>query len=66
MLSTKKTRKRNLSVERARFVYNYLEDQGINRNRMKYVGLRRKYPLGGEDKFDRRVEILITYIGKKK
>ncbi len=62
----KKTRKRNLSVERARFVYNYLEDQGINRNRMKYVGLRRKYPLGGEDKFDRRVEILITYIGKKK
>ena len=28
---------------------------------MKYVGMRRKFPLGGEPEFDRRVEILITY-----
>jgi len=62
----KKTRKRNLSVARARFIWKYLEDQGINRNRMKYVGMRRRFPLGGEDKFDRRVEILITHIGKRK
>ena len=62
----KKTKKRNLSVQRARFVFKYLEDQGINRNRMKYVGMRRRFPLGGEDKDDRRVEILITYIGKKR
>lgn len=62
----KKTRKRNLSVERARFIFKYFEDQGINRNRMKYVGMRRKFPLGGEDKYDRRVEILITHIGKKR
>lgn len=62
----KKTKKRNLSVQRARFVFKYLEKQGINRNRMKYVGMRRRFPLGGEDKDDRRVEILITYIGKKR
>jgi hypothetical protein len=33
---------------------------------MKYVGLRRKFPLGGDPKYDRRVEILITYIADKK
>ena len=26
--------------------------------------LRRKFPLGGDPKFDRRVEIVITYINK--
>ena len=30
---------------------------------MRHLGLRRKFPLGGEPKFDRRVEILITYVG---
>tara|TARA_R110002012_G_scaffold321377_2_gene548903 strand:+ start:1669 stop:2547 length:879 start_codon:yes stop_codon:yes gene_type:complete len=62
----KKTKKRNLSVARARFIFDYLEDQGINRTRMKYVGMRRRFPLGGDPEFDRRVEILITYIGKRK
>jgi outer membrane protein OmpA-like peptidoglycan-associated protein len=62
----KKTRKRNLSVARARFIFKYLEDQGINRNRMKYVGMRRRYPLGGDPELDRRVEILVTYIGKRR
>ena len=62
----KKTRKRNLSVARARFIFDYLESRGVHRNRMKYVGMRRRQPLGGEPEFDRRVEILITYIGKKK
>ncbi|RLJ63352.1 OmpA family protein [Lacinutrix venerupis] len=60
----KKTRKRNLSVARAKYIYDYLARKGVDKKRMKYVGLRRKFPLGGEPKFDRRVEILITYVGK--
>ncbi len=61
----RKTNKRNLSVARAKFIYNYLIRKGVEKKRMKYVGLRRKYPLGGDQKFDRRVEIQITYIAKK-
>ncbi len=61
----KKTRKRNLSVARAKYIYNYLAKKGVDKKRMKYVGLRRKFPLGGPAKEDRRVEILITYVGKK-
>jgi len=57
----RKTKKRNLSVARAKFVYNYLVKKGVNPRRMKYVGMRRKFPLGGDPKYDRRVEILITY-----
>ncbi len=60
----KKTKKRNLSVARAKFIYDYLAKRGVNKRRMKYVGLRRKFPLGGEPEKDRRVEILITYVGK--
>ena len=56
------TNKRNLSLARAKYVYDYLSKEGIDKKRMKYVGLRRKFPLGGDPKFDRRVEILITYI----
>ena len=57
----RKTKKRNLSVARAKFVYDYLVKKGVNPRRMKYVGMRRKFPLGGDPKYDRRVEILITY-----
>ncbi|WP_290701447.1 OmpA family protein [Lacinutrix sp.] len=60
----KKTRKRNLSVARAKYIYDYLERKGVDKKRMKYIGLRRKFPLGGEPEFDRRVEILVTYVGK--
>jgi len=60
----RETNKRNLSVSRAHFIYTYLSQHGVEKYRMKYVGLRRKFPLGGDPKFDRRVEILITYIGK--
>ncbi len=59
----RKTKKRNLSVARAKFMYNYLAKQGVDKSRMKYVGMRRKFPLGGDPKLDRRVEILITYVG---
>ena len=57
----RKTKKRNLSEARAKFIYDYLAKKGVDKQRMKYVGMRRKFPLGGDPKFDRRVEILITY-----
>lgn len=60
----KKTRKRNLSVSRAKYIYDYLAKKGVSKKRMKYVGMRRKFPLGGEAKDDRRVEILVTYVAK--
>jgi outer membrane protein OmpA-like peptidoglycan-associated protein len=60
----RKSKKRNLSVARAKFVYDYLVKKGVDSKRMKYVGMRRKFPLGGEPKYDRRVEILITYAGE--
>lgn len=60
----RKTNKRNLSVARAKFIYNYLLRQGVAKKRMKYVGLRRKFPLGMNSKYDRRVEIEITYVAK--
>ncbi|MCB0444409.1 MAG: OmpA family protein [Gelidibacter sp.] len=58
----RKTKKRNLSVARAKYIYDYLAKKGVDTKRMKYVGMRRKFPLGGDPKFDRRVEILITYV----
>jgi len=61
----RKTKKRNLSVARAKYVYDYLASHGVDRHRMKYAGMRRREPLGGDPKFDRRVEILITFVGNK-
>ncbi|MFV0565002.1 MAG: OmpA family protein [Flavobacteriaceae bacterium] len=58
----KSTQKQNLSLTRARFVYDYLAEKGVSKRRMKYEGLSRKFPLGGDSKFDRRVEIVITEI----
>jgi len=60
------TNKRNLSVARAKFIYNYLVRRGVEKHRMKYLGLRRKFPLGGDSKYDRRVEIEITHISEKR
>ncbi len=60
----RKTNKRNLSEARAKFVYNYFAGKGIEKKRMRYLGLRRRFPLGGDAKFDRRVEIVITYANK--
>ena len=59
-----RTKKRNLSLIRAKYIYEYLAKKGVDKKRMKYVGMRRKFPLGGDPKYDRRVEILITYVGK--
>tara|TARA_R110002049_G_scaffold122465_2_gene277290 strand:+ start:212 stop:1069 length:858 start_codon:yes stop_codon:yes gene_type:complete len=59
----RKTKKRNLSEARAKYVYDYFAKKGVNKKRMRHLGMRRKFPLGGDPKFDRRVEILITYVG---
>ena len=61
----RKTKKRNLSEARAKYVYDYFAKKGINKKRMRHIGMRRKFPLGGDPQFDRRVEILITYSGNQ-
>ena len=61
----KKTGKRNLSLARAKYIYDYLVEKGFKRTRMRYVGLKNKYPLGKDPKYDRRVEIKITSISSK-
>ena len=55
----RKTNKRNLSIARAKYVYDYLLEKGIKKSRMSYEGMAHKYPLGGSEDKDRRVEILI-------
>ena len=59
----RKTKQRNLSETRAKFVYDYFVKKGVNKRRMRYMGMRRKFPLGGDPKLDRRVEVLITHVG---
>jgi len=59
----RKTKKRNLSEARAKYVYDYFAKKGVNKKRMRHLGMRRRFPLGGDPKFDRRVEIVITYVG---
>lgn len=58
----RKTQLRNLSEARAKFVYDYFAKKGVDKKRMRHLGLRRKFPLGGDPKLDRRVEIVITYV----
>jgi outer membrane protein OmpA-like peptidoglycan-associated protein len=60
----RKTKKQNLSEARAKFVYDFFAKKGIDTKRMRYMGMRRKFPLGGDPELDRRVEILITHIDK--
>jgi outer membrane protein OmpA-like peptidoglycan-associated protein len=57
----RKTKKRNLSEARAEYVYNYFAKKGVSKKRMRHLGMRRKFPLGGDPQLDRRVEIVITY-----
>lgn len=61
----RKTNQRNLSLARAKFIYDYLIKKGVSKRRMRYIGMRRKFPLGGDPKFDRRVEIFITHVADK-
>jgi len=56
----KRTKERNLSVARAKFVYEYFLENGINIDRMSYEGLAHRFPLGGSVDKDRRVEIVVA------
>lgn len=58
------TYKEDLSVQRAREIYLYLSENGVEKDRMSYIGLGAKYPLVKEfsehDKaLNRRVEVKI-------
>lgn len=54
-----RTGKNNLSEARAKRIYNYLLDNGIEKRRMSARGYAYRYPTGKGDKYDRRVEIEI-------
>ena len=56
----KETNTNNLSLNRAKTIFNYLRSKGINSLRMQYSGQGNKYPLGQGDKMDRRVEFYIS------
>jgi outer membrane protein OmpA-like peptidoglycan-associated protein len=58
------TRKRNLSVARAKTVYLYLIENGIAIERLQYKGLKAAFPTGKDVKYDRRVEIQFTQVQK--
>lgn len=58
----RKTRERDLSLNRARTVYKYLLTKNINPQRMSYKGCGNKYPLGKGQALDRRVEFYILKI----
>lgn len=49
----------NLSEARAKRIYSYLLDNGIDKKRMSARGYAYRYPTGKGDKYDRRVEIEI-------
>lgn len=56
------TGQKNLSVARAKMIYEYLIKNGVSAERLSYKGMKADYPTGQGDKFDRRVEIEITKI----
>jgi len=61
-LKNVRTGKDNLSEARAQSLYNYLVKNGIDKRRMRYIGMAYRYPTGKGDEFDRRVEIEITSV----
>ncbi|MDX1462101.1 MAG: OmpA family protein [Marinirhabdus sp.] len=54
-----RTGKNNLSEARAKRIYNFLVENGIDRKRMSARGYAFRYPTGKGAKYDRRVEIEI-------
>ena len=56
------TRKRQLSTNRAKVVYNFFVAKKIDKKRMIYKGYGTSKPLGKEPQYDRRVELVITKI----
>lgn len=58
----KGTKKRELSINRAKSVYKYLISRRINQNRLTFNGYGNTKPLGGSSEQDRRVELIITKV----
>lgn len=58
----KDTKKRELSVNRAKAVYKYLISRRVNEKRLIYNGYGNTQPLGKSTDLDRRVELVITKI----
>lgn len=58
------TKKSNLSHDRAQAIFQILRKRGVDYRRMKFKGYGRSKPLGGPDKQDRRVELIVTKIKK--
>jgi outer membrane protein OmpA-like peptidoglycan-associated protein len=56
------TKKRELSKNRAKAVYNFLIMRDIKKHRMTHVGKGNVEPLGKEPQLDRRVELVITKV----
>jgi outer membrane protein OmpA-like peptidoglycan-associated protein len=56
------TKKRELSVNRAKAVYKYLISRRVNAKRMIYNGYGNTRPLGKASELDRRVELVITKV----
>ncbi len=55
------TKQRQLSVDRAQKVYEFLIKKGVHQNRMTFKGYGNKQPIqGAKDELNRRVELLIT------
>ena len=54
------TGKEELSNNRAKAVYKYLEKKNVDPKRMRFKGYGNYYPLGLEPALDKRVEFLIT------
>lgn len=61
-LKNVRTGKDNLSEARAQAVYNFLSKKGIDKRRMRYLGMAFRQPTNKGDQFDRRVEIEITSV----
>jgi len=58
----KDTRKRELSKNRAKAVYNYLIYRLVKKERLTYKGLGNSQPLGKAPDLDRRVELVVVKI----
>lgn len=58
----RETRKRQLSINRAKNVYKYFLFKKIDKNRMTHKGYGNSQPLKREPQYDRRVELVITKI----
>ena len=56
------TKKRQLSINRAKKVYEFLASKKIDKKRMTYKGYGNSQTLGKEPHYDRRVELVITKI----